>query len=198
VPVLAITGGIATGKSAFARRFQRLTNGRLFDADATAKELLEGSSDVREKVRAVFGPQVMDAGGGISRARLREIVFDDRARRESLEGILHPLIRVRWEDEAAKAREKGEWFLADIPLLYETGGETLVDHVVVVACARDTQIRRMRMDRGLSLPMAEAILRAQAPLDEKMNRASFVIWTDSPLSFLDDQARLLAACLEPI
>jgi len=195
VPVLAITGGIATGKSTFARRFQRLTDARLFDADAAAKGLLDGNPDVQEKVRAVFGPQVMDAGGGICRKRLREVVFNDDARRRELEGILHPLIRAQWEDEAARARKQEQWYLADIPLLYETGGDAHADYVAVVACSRETQIRRMREERGLALPMAEAILHAQAPLDQKMNRASFVIWTDSSQSFLDDQARLLAAYL---
>lgn len=201
MPVLGITGGIATGKSSFTRRLGPLLGGTLFDADAAARELLSGNSDVLNRVRETFGSDVIfsdgDRGGRVSRERLREIVFRDPMQRKKLEAILHPLIRADWMAKAKFARQTGEWLTVDIPLLFEAGLENEFDVVVVVACRASTQRARIVLERGLSAEMADHIIASQQSLASKIARASHVVWSDSPMARLEEQAQILATYLNP-
>src|SRR5215471_331940 len=133
--VIGITGGIATGKSSFARSLHQAVGGRLFDADRAAHELTEKDPEVRQALRLEFGEAIFFATGGLNRAALRGIIFADTTKKRALEQILHPRIRRQWATEAETSRQSGQIFLADIPLLYETEGETICDRVVVVACS---------------------------------------------------------------
>src|SRR5207302_5300183 len=92
-------------------------------------------SDVKQEIRIKFGGDVFSRNGDLNRERLRAIVFGDATKRRALERILHPRIRRQWRAEAKRHRNSPKFFFADIPLLYETGGETLCDRVVVVACS---------------------------------------------------------------
>ena len=89
---------------------------------------------VRELLREEFGAEIFSASGDLNRPALRAIVFAEPNRKRALERILHPRIRLQWTAAANQSRLAGELFLADIPLLYETNGQTLCDAVVVVAC----------------------------------------------------------------
>ncbi len=197
MPVLGITGGIATGKSSFVQTFLRYLPAEVFDADRSAHELLSQDQPTIDRIREAFGEEVFDAPGKLSRARLRSIVFADEARRKELESILHPAIRERWTALAAERKGAGgsRWLLVDIPLLFETGAETAFDRTVVVACSAFTQQRRLREDRGLDDAMIEKIIGAQLPLGAKIKKADHVIWNDSTVSCLDGQAGLLARWL---
>jgi len=202
VPVLGITGGIASGKSSFTKRIAPLLRGRVFDADREARRLLENDSDVRAALLQTFGPRVLQAGetgdapATVDRAWLRETVFGDREARRKLEGILHPAIRKVWMGEARKAREEREWLVLDIPLLYETGAEGECDRVAVVACRTETQRQRIISERGLTAAMADRMLAAQQPLEEKIKRAPHVIWSEGAFEILEHQAALFAAYLQ--
>ncbi len=319
MPVLGITGSIATGKSTFAQRLKRRLNAELFDADAVARELLESDPAVKKEILSVFGPDVAGPDGNIDRAKLRSLIFEplgspanrptkgsarppetnpvksperssadksanaappatppaapteagplwerptgsspeaetpgtttvDRSHadfraasqpataasnasvatsaalphhashgptrlstpKEKLEAILHPRIRARWTTLAASFRTpstagvSGEkvagttsqpWLIVDIPLLFETGAEAAFDVIAVVACGGDTQRSRLRQ-RGLSPELAQTIIESQLDLLSKMKRASHVIWSESSLTFLDEQAAVLAAHLQ--
>jgi dephospho-CoA kinase len=120
-------------------------------------------------------------------------VFGDPGKKLALEQILHPRIRRQWAVQAESRRESAELFLADIPLLYETGGETLCDRVVVVACSQRIQLQRLMTRSSLSQMEAEQIIAAQMPLAEKIGRADHVIWNNGPLAVLAAQAATLAA-----
>ena len=190
MPAIGITGGISTGKSTFCECLGDILPGaRFFDADRAARELVELEEVKRELVGA-FGNQIF-ANGHLNRAALRAIVFGDSAKKNALEKILHPRIRRQWSAEAETHRQSPDYFFADIPLLYETGGETLCDRVVVVACSPDVQLANFLERSKLDRATAEAMIRSQMPLEEKMKRADHVVWNNGGRAVLAEQAKLL-------
>lgn len=194
MPAVGITGGIATGKSALCWELRRLLpEATFFDADVAARELTTSDAEVQGLLRAAFGPEIYSAAGDLNRAQLRTIVFSDPEKKLALEQILHPRIRRQWATQAASRHGSTELFLADIPLLYETGGETLCDLVVVVACSHALQLQRLMTRSSLTQAAAEQIIAAQMPLVEKIARANHVIWNNGPRAVLTTQAELLAA-----
>jgi dephospho-CoA kinase len=191
VPAIGITGGISTGKSTFTECLrQLLPEAQFFDADAAARQVVD-LEEVKRELLETFGLSIFLRGGDLNREALRAIVFQDAAKRGALEKILHPRIRRQWSIEADKHRKSPKFFFADIPLLYETGGETLCDRVVVVACSPEIQLanlmRRMQLERA----QAEAMIKSQMPLEEKIKRADHVVWNNGDKSALAGQAELL-------
>lgn len=195
MPVLGVTGGIATGKSSFTGLLLRHLPAELFDADRAAHDLLAHDATIRQAVVETFGAAICDTGGNPDRAKLRTLVFDDEAKRRQLERILHPAIRARWITRAAEIGRTGGWFVVDIPLLFETQAEASFDRIIVVACSLRTQQRRLAEQRGLSAGLAEKIITSQLDLATKINHAHHVIWNDSTLPCLERQTRLLAGWL---
>ncbi|HEY2710987.1 MAG TPA: dephospho-CoA kinase [Chthoniobacterales bacterium] len=193
--VIGITGGISTGKSTFAERLRQRLGARFFDADRAARQLVDHDPEVRQLVGAKFGPEILSAHGHLNRSALRAIVFADQEKKRALEQILHPRIRRQWATEAETSRKSGEIFLADIPLLYETKGETLCDRVVVVACSEEIQLQRLIARARLTPNDALAMIASQMPLPEKISRADHVIWNNGPLSVLEAQVEILAGFL---
>ena len=191
MPAIGITGGISTGKSTFCHCLRELAPpARFFDADQAAHDLV-GLQDVKQELLKEFGPAVFLTSGDLNRAALRAIVFQDANKKKALEQILHPRIRQQWRNEADKHRKSPEFFFADIPLLYETGGEILCDRVVVVACSPDVQLANLIRRMGVDRDAAEVMIRSQMSLEEKMRRAGHVVWNNGERSVLADQA----ACL---
>jgi dephospho-CoA kinase len=191
LPAIGITGGVATGKSTFCRCLREvLPAAKFFDADDAAHELVD-LAEVREAIHQQFGDEVFSTGGDLNRAALRAIIFRDAAKKRALEKILHPRIRRQWRAEAEKHRNSPDFFFADIPLLYETGGETLCDRVVVVACSPDLQLQRLRERAGIAPEAAEQIISAQVPLTEKIKRADHIVWNNAPAEMLREQSKLL-------
>jgi dephospho-CoA kinase len=192
MPAIGITGGISTGKTSFMACLRELVpSARFFDADAAARELAHGDQEVRGLIEKEFGAAVYSMSGGLNRKAVRAIVFADADKKRALEQILHPRIRRQWSLEAEGHRNSTELFFADIPLLYETGGETLCDRVAVVACAPGLQLERLMARMGLSRAEARQMIEAQMPLTEKIHRADHVVWNNGGLGVLKEQARLL-------
>lgn len=190
--VIGITGGISTGKSTFSHHLQNYAGGKLFDADRAARQLVDEDAEVRELLGEEFGAEIFSPPNELNRAALRAIVFSDSEKKLALEQILHPRIRRQWTAEAELSRQSGTLFLADIPLLYETRGETLCDVVVVVACARARQEERLIARSSLSAPEVQKIISAQLPLAAKIARADHVVWNNGPREQLERQAEILA------
>ncbi|HEY3901676.1 MAG TPA: dephospho-CoA kinase [Chthoniobacter sp.] len=198
MPALGITGGIGTGKSAFSTALRQYLPMEIFDADRCGHDLLAEDAGIQRAVAAAFGAQILDPDGQPDRARLREIIFADPAKRRTLEQILHPAIRARWTEMAQEAARGDHWFGADIPLLYETNAQSHFNAIVVVACAPDTQRTRLLQLRHLPTETAEKIIATQFDLTTKIAQADHLIWNDSSLSSLDRQARLLAGALQAL
>ena len=192
--VIGITGGIASGKSAFGEQLRSLLpSATFFDADRAAREMTDRDAEVQELIRRTFGQNIYSPDGHLNRRELRAIVFADPEKKRALEHILHPRIRRQWALEAERRRNSTEIFFADIPLLYETGGEALCGRVVVVACSPQVQLARLVARSPLPTGAAEQMIAAQMPLIEKISRADHVVWNNGPLAMLAAQAKTLAA-----
>jgi dephospho-CoA kinase len=211
MPAIGITGGISTGKTSFGRALRAIVpDATFFDADQAARELVDRDPEVRGLIEQEFGGAVYSASGDLNRAAIRSIVFADAGKKRALEQILHPRIRRQWSLEAESRRNSTDLFFADIPLLYETGGETLCDRVVVVACSPGVQLERLvaRMEgrvpasspgnveasRELHPPTrltAQQMIDSQMPLTDKIARADHVVWNNGGKDVLAEQARLL-------
>jgi len=188
VPAIGVTGGISTGKSTFCQCLREvLPDAKFFDADEVARQLVD-LEEVKQELLAQFGSGIFARNGDLNREAVRTIIFQDAAKKSALEQILHPRIRRQWSVEADKHRTSPEFFFADIPLLYETGGETLCDRVVVVACSPDIQLanlmRRMEIERFA----AEAMIKSQMLLEEKIKRADHVVWNNGDRTVLAAEA----------
>ena len=192
MPAIGITGGISTGKTTFCDCLRELLPAaKIFNADQSARDLVQHDSEVRSEIFRHFGPGVYSASGDLNRSALRAIVFADAAQKRVLEQILHPRIRRLWSAEAKTYRSSSEFFFADIPLLYETHGETLCDAVVVVACSPDIQRERLRKRSHLSADEADEMIASQMSLSEKVKRADHVVWNNDGRAVLLEQARLI-------
>lgn len=188
---LVVTGGIATGKSSFLRCVKTLRPDVIvFDCDAAVHQLLT-EREVLAKIRLLFGNAVF-VGDALDRAALRQRVFADKSQRETLESLLHPLVRERGEQSFANAvsEQPQGLFIADVPLYYETHATYPNEMVVVVATTRTTQRDRLMRRSQFSAQEAEAIMDAQLPIDEKGRRADVLIWNEGPLDRLEEQARI--------
>ncbi|MFL6519632.1 MAG: dephospho-CoA kinase [Chthoniobacterales bacterium] len=192
MPAIGITGGISTGKTSFVEYLRELLpDAVFFDADISARELSNSDPEVKGLIEKEFGPEVYSASAGLNREAVRAIVFGDAGKKRALEQILHPRIRRQWSLEAERHRNSAKLFFADIPLLYETGGETLCDRVAVVACSPSVQLERLKKRMGLDEAEARQMIDAQMPLMEKVGRADHVVWNNAGRGELKEQARLL-------
>ncbi len=174
---VALTGGIATGKS-YVRA--RLASHGLptLDADTLARDAVAPGTTGLAAVAARFGPGVLLPGGGLDRRALGAIVFGDAQARTDLEAIIHPRVREATGDWLDRLADGGESIgIVDIPLLYETGRHRDFDRVIVTNCPRSQQVARVVERDGLTPAQADARIDAQLPTDDKVRRADFVVDT---------------------
>ena len=186
---IALTGGIACGKSTLADFLSEL-GCDVLDTDALVHALEAPGGAAVAPIVAAFGSEMLAADNGIDRRRLGQVVFADEAARLRLNRMVHPLVKTalaRWL-QAPGDQPK----VAVVPLLFEVGWEGGGwDAVVCVACADAEQQRRLRA-RGLPEAEARARVAAQLPLDEKVRRASHVVWNNGDLQALRREAVRLA------
>ena len=176
--IIGLTGNIATGKSA-VMRLAAERGALTIDADRVVHELLDGDAEIQEAVVAAFGPGVRRADGRIDRAALGRVVFGDPAQRGRLEAILHPAARA--EIARRVARSDAPVVVIEAIKLLEGPLAGLCDQVWVTACARETQLARLRVCRGMDPADAAARIDAQNPQEAKIARADVVIHTDGLL-----------------
>ena len=191
---VALTGGIATGKSHVLAVFAR-AGVPTVDTDQLARAVVEPGTPALDAIVSRFGPQIVDPSGALDRRALADIVFSDPRARLDLEAIVHPAVRAAAEDWFAALPASAPFAVVAIPLLFETGRERDFDAVIVTACAPETQLARLMARDGLTEPDARRRLDAQLPLDEKRRRADYVIDTDGTVEETDRQVRVLAATL---
>ncbi|HUO82872.1 MAG TPA: dephospho-CoA kinase [Gammaproteobacteria bacterium] len=169
---IGLTGGIASGKSLVAEAFAAL-GVPVIDTDVLARDVVRPGSAALERVAAEFGADVIDTGGALDRARLRELVFGDARRRRRLEALLHPAIVAEMDRRAAEST--APYLLLVIPLLVETGFEGRVDRVLVVDCPEAVQLERLMARDGESAASAQCMLAAQVSRSERLAAADDVI-----------------------
>jgi len=186
---IALTGGIATGKSYCLDAFARI-GAPVIDADTLARAAVEPGTPGLALVVRRFGSGVLAADGRLNREALGRLVFKDADARRDLEAIVHPEVYAgirRWFDQLSGAPAG----VAEIPLLYETDHAGDFDRVVVAACSRDEQKRRAMARDGLSEAEAERRLDAQLPIDVKRQRADAVVDTGGSLAETERQVRAI-------
>lgn len=181
---VGLTGGIASGKTTVARLFAA-RGVTVIDTDEIAREVVAPGSAVLARVVEVFGPEVLNADGSLDRRRMREIVFADPAKRNALEGILHPAILEEMERRSARAA--GPYHVLVVPLLIESDLVLRVDRVLVVDVTEATQLKRLLARDSESPSQALAILAAQVTPAERLARAHDVISNDGSLESLAGQ-----------
>jgi dephospho-CoA kinase len=178
--LLGLTGSIGMGKSTASAGF-RSFGIPLFDSDGAVHRLFAPRGEAVEAIDAAF-PGCLDDAGGIDRVALGRQVFDDPPRLALLEAIVHPLVRSAQRQFLAHCCAAGQRVVVlDVPLLYETGGERLMDAVAVVSASATLQAQRVLRRPGMTAARLAAVLRRQLPDADKRRRADFVIRTDLDL-----------------
>jgi dephospho-CoA kinase len=222
---VALTGGIASGKSCVLSRFAALGVPTV-DADSLVHEALAAGSPAVPRIAARFGDGVLAADGSVDRKALAALVFSDASARADLEAILHPevfrridewfaaLHRNRLSSDTAhrgstssprpersdapvegRTADDAPLAIADIPLLFETRHDGLFDRIVVTTCDPQEQLQRLTRRNGLSDEEARLRLAAQWPIDEKARRAHYVIDTGGPFEETNEQVDRVLAQL---
>ena len=194
---VALTGGIATGKSHVLERFRRLGVPCL-DADVLSHGVTSSGTEATKAIADRFGPDVIAPDGAVDRAKLAPIVFGDLEARRDLEAIVHPAVY-----RAIAAGLRGFELIGgaplavvDIPLLFETGHASDFDAVIVTSCPPEQQIARL-VARGMTERDAEARLAAQFSTAEKEAKADYVIRTDGSVEDTDRQVEHVWRALTP-
>ncbi|WP_328307798.1 dephospho-CoA kinase [Actinomycetospora sp. NBC_00405] len=172
---LGLTGGIGAGKSTVAATLTEL-GAVVIDADAIAREVVEPGTDGLAEVVAAFGEDVLDADGALDRPALGQIVFADDAKRQKLNGILHPLIGGRTAELVSEADEDAV-VVHDVPLLVENGMGAAFALVLVVDAPVDVRVTRLVETRGMTVEDARARMAAQA--DDDARRAAADVWLEN-------------------
>lgn len=181
--IVALTGGVAAGKTAVARRFEAL-GVHVHDADVAAREVIEPGTPGLAAIVNTFGTAVLDASGRLDRPAMRQRVFADPAVRQQLEAIIHPLVR-QWLHERATA-ERGPYCLLAIPLLAENIEHyRWVDRVLLVDVPESVQLARLVARDGLDETLARHMLASQASRAERLALADDVIENSGAEAMLD-------------
>ena len=189
--IVALTGGIACGKSTVAQMLKQC-GAYIVDADEISRGLTAPGGAGLKEVRRIFGPEVFAPDGTLNRAALGQIVFGNDGARQKLNAALHPLIRQEMERQARAGMECGaQVVVLDVPLLFEAGMQDMAQLVACVHCPEEIQILRMKSRNGYSREEAISRIRSQWPLSEKMRLSDLLISTNQPLEDLRHQVQSL-------
>lgn len=189
--LVALTGGVASGKSAVARRFEAL-GVNVYDADAAAREVVASGAPALTEIEFVFGANALRDDGTLDRRALRERIFEDSDARKKLEAIVHPRVR-EWLRRRA-AMDRGAYCMLAIPLLAETWPHyAFVDRVLLVDAPENSQIERLMCRDGVSREQATQTLAAQATREQRRALAQDVIVNDGDEAALDAAVAALHA-----
>ena len=187
--LIGLTGGIASGKSTVADILRRL-GAAVVNADVLAREVVEPGQDAWQEIVNTFGAEVLQADKRLDRQRLRKIIFDDPDARKKLEAIIHPRVRALAEKKIRENAAAGHAVVVyEVPLLFEGNIHHWVRPVILVACAPETQIKRLRQRDQVNERDAQKHIAAQMSLAEKRKLADYTIENDGTLEDLEKQVR---------
>ena len=180
---IALTGGIATGKSAVTVRFAQL-GVPVFDADIVAREVVQPEQSALAEIVAAFGADALTPTGELNRIRVREIVFADTGARRRLEAIIHPRVRARLLEQVRTC--SAAYCILAIPLFVECRDDyRWIDRVLTTDAPRETQVRRLLQRPGIDAAMAQNMLDAQATREQRLALAHDIIDNTGPIGALD-------------
>jgi dephospho-CoA kinase len=188
--VIAITGGIGSGKSAVAKLFEQW-GAQTVDADILAREVVEPGSEGFQRVVQSFGPDMVLADGSLNRPKLASIIFSDPEKKTLLESLLHPLIRQRWLSHLERLKKSDAPLIAYIvPLFFESTAQMPeIEKVILISAPEETRIHRIMSRDLFPRHIAEQRIKAQLPDSAKIDKSDYVIKNDSSLEQLESRAR---------
>jgi dephospho-CoA kinase len=173
--MIGLTGGIASGKSTVAKMLRELEI-PVIDADQIAREVVEVGEEAYLEIVKEFGEEILQEDRTIDRGKLGSIVFHNKEKRQLLNSIVHPAVRKKMLMQKEQYIRNGEnTIVLDIPLLFESNLTHLVDKIIVVYVDEHIQLQRLMERNSLSKEEAEARMKAQMPLIEKVSKADAVI-----------------------
>lgn len=172
---IGLTGSVATGKSTVSSMIQQ-AGIPLVDADIAARKVVEPGTEGLKEIVAYFGEEILLADGTLNRAKLGKIIFKDKEKREKLNEITHPRVKEYMLEARERFFRAGEEIVFfDIPLLFESHLESLVDQIIVVWTTPETELKRLMERNNLTKEEALARINSQIGIDEKAKKADFVI-----------------------
>jgi dephospho-CoA kinase len=188
---IGLTGGIGSGKSTVARLLAQL-GAVIVDTDLIARQLTLPGGAAIGAIAQAFGPALIGLDGALDRVAMRALVFTDAAAKRRLEAILHPLIGLETERQAAAA-QGARAIVFDVPLLVESGRwREKVDKVLVVDCSEPTQVERVMQRSGWTADAVRAVIASQASREQRRASADAVILNDGlSLARLEAEVRAL-------
>lgn len=190
--LIGLTGGIATGKSTVSSALKSF-GFEVIDGDQIAREIVEPGNRAYNKIKRVFGPEVINEDGRLNREKIGQIIFNDHVKRKLLNSITHPEIykTIAWRCLLCLWR-RDNLVVLDLPLLFETGIVVrLLDHIIVVKCSPDQQLDRLMARNNYSEDEAQSRIGSQMDLEEKCRLASFVVDNSGTRAETDLQVKLL-------
>nr|XP_018904853.1 PREDICTED: dephospho-CoA kinase domain-containing protein [Bemisia tabaci] len=195
--IVGLTGGIATGKSTVSHMIREL-GVPVIDADVIARKVVEPGTPGWREIKKVFGNSVLLPTGEINRQTLGDIIFSNSEKRRLLNEITHPRIhRLMMWDAFTKFLQGYQFVVIDTPLLFESGAMLSYIHkIIVVTCEEDLQLQRLIERNSMPESRAKQRIKAQMPLEEKCNRANFVIENSGSLTDTKDQVGRIVATLK--
>lgn len=184
---LGLTGGIASGKST-ADDFFKKENIPIIDSDLIVHQIMEVGQNGYNAVVAYFGTNILNDDQTINRRQLGEIVFSDKAKLKKLNELTHPLVHQEIKLQMEQySLEKEKLVVIDVPLLFESGFESLCDGVLVISISPELQIKRLMKRNNFTKKEALARIDNQMPLSEKEKRATYVVTNIGKISDLEEK-----------
>ncbi len=189
--LIGLTGGIASGKTLVSNAFASL-GASVIDADIVAREAVAKDSQGLHQLAQHFGNSILDSNALLNRSALREIIFSDSSARQTVDGILHPIIRQLSDNYIAEAKTQGHAYtIYVVPLLVETGQRERFDKILVVDVAQSTQIERLMKRDNIDKKQAQAILDAQASREQRLEIADDVINNEGDIETVKQHVKRL-------
>ncbi|MEE8359897.1 MAG: dephospho-CoA kinase [Candidatus Omnitrophota bacterium] len=171
---IGVTGSFGTGKSTVAAMFKKL-GALLIDADKIAHDVTLPGKAIHGKIVSLFGTGILKKNRSIDRKRLGKIIFNDKSKRRLLNSLIHPEVLKEMKMLVNRRTFAGKVFVVDVPLLIESGFVGMVDKLVVVVTARDTQVKMCMKKWNITKVDVEKRIRSQMPLLKKKRMADFTI-----------------------
>ncbi|HEY5701891.1 MAG TPA: dephospho-CoA kinase [Gammaproteobacteria bacterium] len=170
--VIGLTGGIGSGKTTVSNMFRELGI-EVIDADEIARCISENNTDIKSKIKEYFGTEALDDDGNLDRKYLRSAVFDNEEKRIWLEKLLHPLVINEIKEEIEKV--ESEYCVVSVPLLFESGSESLFDRILVVDLPEMMQLQRATTRDESDRKSIEKIAKSQISRKERLSMADDII-----------------------
>jgi dephospho-CoA kinase len=186
--VIGVTGGIGSGKSALTREFEKL-NVIVVDADVVAREVVAVNSPVLTQVAQQFGADILLSTGELNRAKLREIVFSDEHKKQTLNAIMHPAIRNEMINQLNNAQSP--YVILSAALIFENQLDKLTDKVVVVDVPETLQLERASSRDSVEQQQIQAIMASQWTRQRRNEQADYIVPNDGAIALLAEQAKNL-------